>query len=292
MDLLGPIPDAKLFAGQLLDPPWEGGQLYECRQCHLGFRHPIRAEADFERLYAAASEKIWVSDGLRADQSRVVERVISKLSTGSVLDVGCYDGTLLQALAPRLRKHGIELSTLAADLARKRGVDIVASRIADLDGLGLRFDAICAVDVIEHVANPGAFVDTLARLLAPGGWLFLSSGSLDSRAWRLAGGQYWYCGFPEHISFISRPWAELMAARTGLALRDVQSFAYAELPPLRQAVARIRYGFKIARMALQSRLAALIKVPQLGKPKRSLGQPGVFADHILLSYCKPEQTQT
>ncbi|MEO8153797.1 MAG: hypothetical protein ABI605_12060 [Rhizobacter sp.] len=71
---LGPIPPATIFAGQPLNPPWDGGALYQCRRCHLGFRHPIRSEAEYETLYAAASEKIWVSDALRVDQQHVLAR--------------------------------------------------------------------------------------------------------------------------------------------------------------------------------------------------------------------------
>lgn len=290
--LLGPIPDATVFAGQALDPPWDGGGLYECSHCHVGLRLPIKPEGEFERLYAAASGQVWISEGLRVDQRRVVQLLGSKLSSGHVLDVGCYDGTLLQALAPALHKHGVELSAQAAELARQRGVNIMAARIAELDLVEQRFDAICAVDVIEHVPNPGAFVDTLARLLAPGGWLFVSTGALDARAWRWAAGQYWYGCFPEHISFISRAWAEQMAARTGLILQASQTFAYEDLAPRRRALLRLRFAWKLLRARLSAGASALRRARQRGKPLRSLGQPGVFADHLLLAYRKPGQTPT
>ena len=287
LDILGDIPTATLFAGQVLEPPWDGGRLYECRGCHLGFRHPIRAESEYERLYESASEKVWVSNGLRADQEKLASMIGAKLVKGSVLDVGCYDGCLLQALPPGLNKFGVETSVLAANVARGRGVTIVAQRISELAAMSQSFDVICAVDVIEHVPDPGRFVESLARLLSPGGWLLISSGSLDTPAWRRAGGQYWYCGFPEHISFISQAWGESVAARLGLTLCELQRFAYLELPPRRRAVARRRFHLKVLRRQLWSGLSAWFTGQKSRKSDRSMGQPGVFVDHLLLGYRKP-----
>lgn len=283
----GEIPTAALFAGQLLDPPWHGGRLHECRSCHLGFRHPIRAESEYERLYKAASEKVWVTEGLRADQKRLARMIGAKLTTGCVLDVGCYDGSLLQALGSGLRKFGVEPSVLAADVARSRGVTIVAQHIRELAAVSQSFDVICAVDVIEHVPDPGTFVESLTRLLSPGGWLLISSGSLDTPAWRRAGGQYWYCGFPEHISFISQAWGESVAARLGLTLCEMERFAYLELPPRRRAVAVRRFYLKVFRRQLASRLCAWFAGRKSRNPERSLGQPGVFVDHLVLGFRKP-----
>ena len=111
-DDLGRIPPATVFAGQPLQPAWDGGSLHRCGRCHLVFRDPIRSDAEYERLYARASEQVWVSGGLRADQRLVRDRIESDPSPAKVLDVGCYDGSLLAALAPRFRRYGVEVRPL------------------------------------------------------------------------------------------------------------------------------------------------------------------------------------
>lgn len=282
---LGPIPDAELFAGQALRPPWPGGCLYECTRCHLGFRHPIRSEQAYERLYEAAGETIWVSGMLRVDQLRVKELIESRPGVRSVLDVGCYDGSLLQALGPQIDKYGIEASTAAADVARSRGVQIVASKLSDLSQVQQRFDVICAVDVIEHTVNPAAFVRSLLPLLAPEGVLIVSSGSLDTPQWRWVGGCYWYCSFPEHISFVSPQWGRSLAAETGLELQQVQRFSYSGISE-KLASRRRHFFFRVFRSKLRRNCTALFGWPGPARV-RSLGQPGLFADHIILSYRRP-----
>jgi SAM-dependent methyltransferase len=285
---LGAIPSATVFAGQPLQPAWEGGSLLRCARCHLVFRHPIRSDDEYEALYAKASEQVWVSGALRADQRLVLDRIESHPAGSSVLDVGCYDGSLLAALTPRFRRYGVEPSTAAADKARERGIEIVAKSIAGLAGITETFGVICAVDVIEHVSRPRDFLATLAQRLSPRGRLVISTGNADAEAWRDTdglGGLYWYCGFPEHISFVSPAWAENVAAGLGLRLTAAERFAYGELDAGTVAKQRRRYRRKLAQAALRCSMRAWLPRPLAPAPDaRSLGQPGVFEDHVLLVF--------
>ena len=96
-----------------------------------------------------------------------------------VLDVGCGAGLLTEALA-RLgaRATGIDASpeviAVAEDHAATMALDIDyrAGDVQDLEG---QFDLITAMEVIEHVAEPAAFVHALARRLAPDGLLIMST---------------------------------------------------------------------------------------------------------------------
>jgi len=282
---LGRIPYATVFAGQPLQPAWDGGSLYRCGRCHLVFRDPIRSDAEYEQLYARASEQVWVSGGLRADQRLVLGHIEATPGPARVLDVGCYDGSLLAALPPRFRRHGVEASTAAADKARERGIEIVAKSIADLARVAEHFDVICAVDVIEHVSQPRDFVALLARHLSPGGRLIVSTGNADADAWRDAGGLYWYCGFPEHISFVSPAWAQRVAAELGLELTDAQRFTYGELDAATVAKQRRRYRRKLAQARWNDALRRWLPGPLApAATRRSLAQPGLFEDHVLLGF--------
>ena len=101
------------------------------------------------------------------------------LSGRTALDVGCGAGLLAEPLA-RLGAQvtGLDASTdliaVALEHARASGlnIDYRAGELAQLEG---QFDLITCMEVIEHVADPAAFVGALARRLAADGLLVLST---------------------------------------------------------------------------------------------------------------------
>ena len=110
-----------------------------------------------------------------------------------LLDVGCGAGVAAEALARRGHDVlGIDVAgeALAAGRAHAAGQGLsVAYRDAsteELVGERARFDVVTALEVIEHVADSAGFVATLARLLTPGGLLFVSTLNRTPRAFVIA----------------------------------------------------------------------------------------------------------
>ena len=97
----------------------------------------------------------------------------------SALDVGCGAGLLAEPLA-RLgaRVTGIDASPEVIEVAREHAVRqglTIDYRAGDVQALEGEFDLITAMEVVEHVADAAAFVKALARRLAPGGLLVMST---------------------------------------------------------------------------------------------------------------------
>ena len=102
------------------------------------------------------------------------------LAGRSALDVGCGAGLLAEPLA-RLGASvtGVDAApeniAAARDHAAGQGLAI-DYRSGELAALNLpRFDLVTSMEVIEHVADPAAFVQALADRLAPGGLMILST---------------------------------------------------------------------------------------------------------------------
>lgn len=97
----------------------------------------------------------------------------------TALDVGCGAGLLAEPLARLGAKVTAidptsELINVARDHAAGQGleIDYRVSAVEDLDG---KYDLITLMEVIEHTADPQQFIDDLAKRLAPGGLLMMST---------------------------------------------------------------------------------------------------------------------
>ena len=111
---------------------------------------------------------------------RIDEADRRPLAGRSALDIGCGAGLLCEPLA-RLGAAvtGIDAAPENAAEARRHAEGqglTIDYRAGELDVLcGARFDLVTALEVIEHVSDPAAFVRGLAAALAPGGLMILST---------------------------------------------------------------------------------------------------------------------
>ena len=97
----------------------------------------------------------------------------------SALDVGCGAGLLAEPLARMGAKvtaidAAPELIEAAKAHAAGQGLSI-DYRAVGVELLEVHYDLVTAMEVIEHVAEPQAFIDDLAARLAPGGLMILST---------------------------------------------------------------------------------------------------------------------
>ncbi|MHB1310887.1 MAG: class I SAM-dependent methyltransferase [Gemmatimonadaceae bacterium] len=101
---------------------------------------------------------------------REIERLSPPGGFGRILDVGCGDGLFFPALQRFGHPYGIEP---AAEALTPDGPWRPRIHAGPLDASfqpGHRFGLVLALDVIEHLADPDAFLEHVRRLVEPGGW--------------------------------------------------------------------------------------------------------------------------
>lgn len=186
-------------------------RLRVCRGCRFGFKDPPIPEDKLLDCYARASEDNW---GIAPDPHERKFDILRDLLVRHapappygqprrrVLDVGCFNGALLAWLGDGWQTYGIEPSRSASALARERGVNVLGATLEDVP-YGHAFEAILAIDVVEHILDPLPFFRRARDLLVPGGVLIIVTGDMHALSWRLHGSRYWYCSLLEHVSFYS-----------------------------------------------------------------------------------------
>ena len=92
-----------------------------------------------------------------------------------VLDVGCGYGSFLDAARSRgCAVSGIDFDEKKVAFARARGIEdarVAAFETYASENPGKKFDIITFFQVLEHVDDPISFIENVAALLAPGGYI-------------------------------------------------------------------------------------------------------------------------
>jgi SAM-dependent methyltransferase len=156
--------------------------LFSCSECGLQFWFPraLPTSEWYELMYSGRDAKLlplepghkyFLSDP-KAPQS------------GELLDVGCGTGNFLAASRDKgFRVSGTELDRSAANFAREKLslenifpfsiIDFVAQHPA------AKYDAVTFFEVLEHQADPAAFLCAAVSCVRPGGYLALSVPNRD-----------------------------------------------------------------------------------------------------------------
>lgn len=201
--------------------------LWLCQDCGLGYSDPQPRDI-VDRRYLTQYDLAEHFGGFEARKGAMNARRLDRLPAPShgqrLLDVGCGDGQFAAAAASRgWDSHGVELNPPAARRARERRVRVIESRLEDADLASSTFDLVTAWDVIEHVPEPKPFVDMLARLVAPGGTLAITTLNRLSLVSRVFG-RRWSMVAVDHFTY----WDEHSLRRAFAAgpLRVVDSSSY------------------------------------------------------------------
>jgi 2-polyprenyl-3-methyl-5-hydroxy-6-metoxy-1,4-benzoquinol methylase len=111
----------------------------------------------------------WLDRNLQDQRIRRVVRFVP--AGGALLDVGCFDGRLLDRVADRTTLR-VGVDPLASP-ASSNGCQIIASGFLDLSGFDGTFDVVTMLAVLEHVPldDLRAWAQATLRVLRPGGVL-------------------------------------------------------------------------------------------------------------------------
>lgn len=164
------------------------------------------------------------------------------LSGLRILDIGCGGGLVSEPLC-RLGAEvtGVDAAQKNIEAARLHaagaGLEInyrhdTAEALAKA---GEQFDAVMALEIIEHVADPALFVASVAQLVKPGGLIIFSTINRTPKAWALAiaGAEYVLGWLPKgthtYSKFVKPSEMARHCRAAGLNMTDVTGIVFSPL---------------------------------------------------------------
>jgi len=208
---------------------------------------------------------------------------------GRLLDVGCGTGLFLAVARRRgWQPFGIDDCAEATRHAREHfGLDVWDGEFAGFASGSRRFDAITGWDIIEHSRSPVELLQTMARCLAPGGVVGLSTPNQHSILDVLAGALYrWSRGriqsplekfyIEQHFLYFTEITLAQALGRAGLAVatsrRELTDLRRLALSPPTRLLLHTLFG--AARVTgLENRLFVVARAagPRLGSTREPSG---------------------
>ncbi|WP_164885097.1 class I SAM-dependent methyltransferase [Rubrivivax rivuli] len=196
----------------------------------------------------ARSEYLWVEGGpaaIHAHMARPVVMALDRHGAHRVLDLGCGNGWLTAALARcGFEATGLDLSHSGIQIARAAHPEVpfhqgdaLLPPPAAWQG---RFDAVVAVETVDHVARPEQLLAHALQVLRPGGLLLLSvpyHGYLKNLGIALLGRTDLRLQALLHhgrLKFFSRQTLTALAVQAGFTPLDLQRLG--RVPPLARSM--------------------------------------------------------
>ena len=196
--------------------------------------------------FEAAASRWWDPQGemrplhdLNPVRLQYVERA-GPLVGRKVLDVGCGGGLLAEAMARKGAKvTGLDLADDLLQVARlhalEGGVEVdyllqsAEQHVVDHAG---EYEIVTCMEMLEHVPDPTAVIDSMARLVRPGGHVFVSTLNRTLKAYAMAvvGAEYVLrllpAGTHTYEKFIRPSELRAWARAAGLGVSDIVGLDY------------------------------------------------------------------
>ena len=182
-----------------------GFDILGCRRCGTLYTACLPASSgvmDYDDYYGPAN--LSAPDFVQHQIDRIVGGFARYRRTGRFLDVGFGAGLLLEAAGRAgWDAEGVEVSRPAVEHAAGLGLKVFHGELAEARYPDACFDVVAAVEILEHVADPRALVEEIARILRPGGLFWATTPHSRGLSARLLKTNWSVVSPPEHLQLFS-----------------------------------------------------------------------------------------
>ncbi|MCM8768781.1 MAG: class I SAM-dependent methyltransferase [Candidatus Omnitrophica bacterium] len=164
-------------------------RVYCCRLCGSASLKPV--PANIHSVYNELYFRRWYLSTIHS-RRRYLKQLFSSLrrclpAGRKLLDVGCGVGIFLEiARDEGWEAIGVEISPFATNWCRQLGFTVIHAPLTAANLPSASFDLVTLWDVLAHVPEAPAYLETVRRLLKPGGAVLIKTPSHPAGLFRLA----------------------------------------------------------------------------------------------------------
>ena len=208
----------------------EGTILYKCKSC--GF---VRAadrffETDLDQVYSGKYYKGTDYFNYELEGSSLKKNFKNRLEiiknyvppSKKLLEVGSAYGFFLELAKDIYECSGIERNPeVAKKVSNRLSLEVSGGPFLDMPVSNETYDLVVSLDTIEHVPSPRKFVEKIASLLKPEGYVFLETGNIDAFLPRIRKESWRLIYPPEHLSYLSARILSKLLQETGFEVQEI-----------------------------------------------------------------------
>ena len=140
---------------------------------------PLPSLADQRRYWDQRWERQRLPNYYQRRRGETVLAILEslRLTNPEILDFGCGTGWFTEQLSHLGRATGIDLSEAAIAQAKATypQLPFIAANLFETPFPAEQFDVVVSQEVVAHVEDPAGYLDIIARILKPTGYLIITS---------------------------------------------------------------------------------------------------------------------
>lgn len=216
-----------------------GFSIYACENCLLYFCNPQPTKESLLNFYLKDMETVLNDEFLKINVNRYLDinkretfkkirlKFLQKyLKTGTILDCGCGVGVFVKILQDAgYSCDGFDISKKSIEIGKKfLGLSTLEYReIDDLDKKNKRYDAVLATTLIEHLADPFFFLNSVSKVLKNNGLLVLELPMSDSLSFETMQENWFWIMTPYHLFYYSRKAMQILLSKNNFYIVGEES---------------------------------------------------------------------
>jgi 2-polyprenyl-3-methyl-5-hydroxy-6-metoxy-1,4-benzoquinol methylase len=151
--------------------------LMECSNCSFEFANPLIEGSESFYNWVTSQDNYYPAN--RWEHSKVAE-IIEDVPNLNILDIGCGDGIFFDVLKKKKKTGnftGVDLTHTSIQECLRKGYESHCMTVSEFKEKNPHsyFNYVVSFHCLEHIANPLKFMKALISLLAPNGFIFIST---------------------------------------------------------------------------------------------------------------------